>query len=58
MADQMKVKYLGDIPLDPAIVQASDEGTPFIKQYADSRTAQAFLRVVQSLFNSEERKTS
>jgi MinD-like ATPase involved in chromosome partitioning or flagellar assembly len=58
MADQMKVRYLGDIPIDPAIVQTSDEGVPFIKQYAESRTAEAFQRVVQSLFISEERKTS
>ena len=53
MADQMKVPYLGGIPLDPAIVAACDDGVPFIKQSAGSESASAFRRVIQPLLDMQ-----
>jgi len=56
MADQMKVRYLGAIPIDPDIVRACDDGVPYIRQFAGSRTAQAFQHVIQPLLDMKERK--
>jgi Mrp family chromosome partitioning ATPase len=56
MADQMKVPFLGAIPLDPEIVKTSDNGAPYVKQYATSQTAKVFQRIlVQPLLDLEER---
>jgi len=55
MADQMKVPYLGAIPIDPDIVEASDNGTPYVRQFARSRAAEAFRQsIVQPLFDLEK----
>jgi len=52
MADQMKVPYLGAIPIDPDIVEASDNGTPYIERFAQSRAAEAFRQsIVQPLID-------
>lgn len=55
MAEEMKVPFLGDIPIDPAIVSASDDGIPFIQQFSESRTARSFQRVIQPIVELEER---
>ena len=56
MADQMKVPYLGAIPIDPDIVEASDNGTPYVEQFAQSRAAEAFRQsIIQSLFDLEQK---
>jgi len=40
---------LGRIPLDPAIVASSDDGTPFVVDNADSAAGRAFAEVTQSI---------
>ncbi len=56
MADQMKVPYLGAIPIDPDIVEASDNGTPYVEQFAQSRAAEAFRQsIVKTLFDLEQK---
>jgi Mrp family chromosome partitioning ATPase len=55
MAEQMKVPFLGEIPIDPAIVSASDDGVPFIQQFPESRTARSFRGVIQPIVELEER---
>jgi len=49
MAKRMEVPFLGRIPLDPQIVQSSDEGRPFVFHHQDSEAATAFRRIVQPL---------
>ncbi len=57
MADQMKVPYLGAIPIDPEIVEASDNGSPYIQQYAESLSAEAFQRfIIEPLIRLSKRK--
>jgi Mrp family chromosome partitioning ATPase len=56
MAGQMQVPYLGAIPIDPDIVQASDAGTPFIQRFSESRAAEAFQEVIRPLLDLPERK--
>lgn len=56
MADQMRVPYLGAIPIDPEIVRASDNGTPYVRQFAQSRAAGAFRRsIVEPLVDLEKK---
>ncbi len=46
MAADMGVPFLGRIPLDPAVGEASDAGNPFVYHYSRTETAKAFERVV------------
>jgi len=49
MALEMNVPFLGRIPIDPQVVEASDAGKPFVSQHSSSRTAEAFEEIVQAL---------
>jgi Mrp family chromosome partitioning ATPase len=49
MAQEMKVPFLGRIPLDPQIPLACDEGKPFIDHYSKTPTAQEFERILQKI---------
>ncbi len=46
MAKEMGVPFLGSIPLDPRIVETSDNGEPFVSNFKDSEAARAFRGVV------------
>jgi len=43
MARKLKVPFLGRIPLEPAIVEASDSGKPFIYHNNQTKAAKAFF---------------
>ena len=49
VAAQMQVPFLGTIPLDPAIVEHSDEGVPTVVKSPDSEPAAAFRRVAAAV---------
>ncbi|MBW2650946.1 MAG: P-loop NTPase, partial [Deltaproteobacteria bacterium] len=49
MADEMGVPFLGRIPMDPQIVEASDSGKPFVYHYGKTEAAKAFMGVVEPL---------
>ncbi len=49
LAREMKVPYLGAIPIDPAIVLACDNGVPFILDKAGTPAAEAFEKVISPL---------
>ncbi len=49
MAKDMKVNFLGQIPLEPDIVTASDEGRPYIYFYNKSETAKKIDVIIQNL---------
>lgn len=46
MASEMAVSFLGRIPIDPAVGDACDAGTPFTAHTTRTETARAFARVV------------
>lgn len=46
MAADMGVPFLGRIPIDPNIVEASDSGRPYVYHYAKSEAAKAFEKVI------------
>ncbi len=49
IADDLKVPFLGSIPLDPRICEDSDKGMPFIVHHSDSSAAQAFMEIVHKI---------
>lgn len=51
MAQEMKVPFLGRIPIDPQIVEACDSGQPYIHQFADSATARCFAESILPVMN-------
>ena len=57
MASEMKVPFLGRIPLDPVVGQACDDGKPFVYHYSRTETAKAFERVIAPILSLSERAT-
>jgi ATP-binding protein involved in chromosome partitioning len=49
MAERLGVPLLGSIPLDPALMRASDRGRPLAVISPDGAHAQAFLRLAQDV---------
>lgn len=49
MAADMGVPFLGQIPMDPRMVDAGDLGAPVVESYPESPTAQTLLEVAQEL---------
>jgi ATP-binding protein involved in chromosome partitioning len=49
ISQEFSVPFLGKIPLDPRICEASDLGHPFIAEYPDSPASKAFLKIVEKI---------
>ena len=54
MADDMGVKFLGAIPIDPAIAESGDLGLAFLRYCAASPTAEIIRAIVQPLLALED----
>ncbi|MGQ9535402.1 MAG: P-loop NTPase [bacterium] len=48
-ARELGVPFLGRIPLEPHIVESTDNGKPFIELYPDSESAQVLLNIGRSI---------
>jgi len=48
-AKKFDVPFLGRIPLDPAIREGGDQGSPIVVKNPDSPQTQAFLQIVRAL---------
>ncbi len=48
-AQQMKVPFLGSIPIDPEIVSLGDEGKSFLDKHPDSEASKAFMKIVDKI---------
>jgi ATP-binding protein involved in chromosome partitioning len=55
IAEDLKVPFLGKVPIDPQICEDSDRGTPFITEHMDSRATKAFMGIVENVENFLER---
>ncbi len=53
MAAQMGVPFLGSIPIEPQIVEASDSGKPFVYHYGNTEAAKAFAAVVRPIMQMD-----
>ena len=49
VAQEYSVPFLGSIPLDPRVCEASDLGRPFIMEYPDSPATKAFMDIVEKI---------
>ncbi len=54
IAEEMKVDFLGEIPLDPRISEANDKGVPFFVEYPDTEAAKAFLEIADRIIKKIE----
>lgn len=53
MAEDMRVPFLGSIPIDNAIVELSDEGIPFSFQHHESEAGKAIKEIVDKITGIE-----
>lgn len=51
VAQEYDVPFLGSIPLDPRVCEASDLGHPFIMEHPKSAAAKAFMNIVEKIKN-------
>ena len=58
MAREMAVPFLGRVPIDPQVVEASDDGKPYMYHYARTETAKAFGRVIRPILEMEGKPQS
>lgn len=49
VAQEYSVPFLGSIPLDPRVCEASDLGHPFIMENPDSPASKAFMEIVEKI---------
>ena len=49
IAESMQVPFLGSIPTDPKIGQASDSGQVFIHKYNESPTAEIMRQIIKPI---------
>jgi Mrp family chromosome partitioning ATPase len=49
IAEDMKVPFLGAIPMDPKVAEACDAGKAFVQHYAESPTAKIMGEVVRAI---------
>lgn len=56
MAEEMKVPFLGTLPIDPAIGQYADQGKAFIKQLETSETGVAFKNIIKPVIELDKKQ--
>jgi len=49
ISEDLKVPFLGSIPIDPKICEDSDSGMPFIVNHSNSSSAKAFMDIVKKI---------
>ncbi len=57
MATEMKVPFLGRIPIDAGIGAACDQGTPFVENPTNTESAQAFAKIASSVLSLSKQPT-
>jgi len=55
---EMKVPFLGRVPLDPGMVISSDNGVPFVAKNPDSKVAEAFVQIAKKWRGLLEKKAA
>ncbi|MDD1771003.1 MAG: Mrp/NBP35 family ATP-binding protein, partial [Methanomassiliicoccales archaeon] len=55
-AKELKVPFLGRIPLDPKVVESGDDGMPIVLADSESPAAVAFGTLVDNILKQTERK--
>ncbi len=58
LALEMQVPFLGNIPLDPDMVRAADEGMPFISRQVESPALSALQKILEPVKQMQRQKAS
>ena len=53
MACDMGVRFLGRIPIEPAIVESTDVGKLYLAHHAETETARSFRAIAKGIANRE-----
>ena len=56
LANKTGMPFLGTIPLDPVIVDASDRGRPFIYDFKESNAGKSMIEIVKKVIEMVEKK--
>ncbi|MFP4213585.1 MAG: iron-sulfur cluster carrier protein MrpORP [Desulfohalobiaceae bacterium] len=54
LAREMNVPFLGRIPLDPGMVNAADQGLPYLQSHVDDPAAQALEKILEPIRDLEK----
>ena len=54
-AETQGVPFLGEVPLEPAIREASDEGRPIVAEHPDSRQAETYRAIARAVWDEVEK---
>jgi len=54
LAEEMGIRFLGRIPVDPRVVDTGDRGKPIVGAYPESVTAQAFEELIRNVVAATE----
>jgi Mrp family chromosome partitioning ATPase/predicted Fe-Mo cluster-binding NifX family protein len=54
LAEEMGIRFLGRIPVDPRVVDTGDTGRPLIAAYPESITAKAFDDLIRNIITATE----
>ncbi|RKX59407.1 MAG: ATP-binding protein [Thermodesulfobacteriota bacterium] len=49
IAKELKIPFLGKIPIDPQVSKGSDEGKPIVLNYPDSAPGKAFKEIIEKI---------
>jgi len=49
MCEEFKVDFITKIPLDPKLLQSCDTGKCYLKEYPDTQTSKAFLKIAETV---------
>ncbi|RMF31401.1 MAG: hypothetical protein D6752_02245 [Candidatus Nitrosothermus koennekii] len=49
LANMFDIELLGEVPIDPEIANACDNGTPFVKNFQQSATAKILENITNKL---------
>ncbi len=50
-AEELGVPFLGSVPMEESIVEASDSGNPFVEENPDSKATDSFYKIVDESMN-------
>jgi ATP-binding protein involved in chromosome partitioning len=56
IARELGVPFLGAVPIEPAIVDSGDAGTPMVMTQPDSPAARAYVKIAEALVGGEAAK--
>jgi ATP-binding protein involved in chromosome partitioning len=58
ISDDLKIPFLGRIPLDPRICEDTDKGKPFIVKHSNSQASKSFLEITDKIEAFIEKSTT